>query len=139
MAFPTACLCENLRRTTRVVTRAYDDALRPLDLRITQFSLLTVLATHGEMRIRDLARGVLIEETAMLRNLRPLASRGIVTMRTGDDRRERYASLSDAGKKLLREAIPLWKSAQKKLQAELPASTWDVMFKALPKIADLAA
>ncbi len=133
--YPTACLCENLRRTTRTVTRLYDEALRPVELRITQFSLLAVLSSNGEQRIRDLAAGVAIEETAMLRNLRPLIARALVAIRTGIDRRERYVSLTAAGKDLLAEATPLWRAAQKQLKSQLSATTWETMFRALPRIA----
>jgi len=137
--FSTVCLCERLRRATRVVTRLYDDALRPLDLRITQFSLLTVLAKNDELRIRDLATGVLIDETAVLRNLRPLIDRGLVAVKPGADRRERYAALTSEGRDVVARAAPLWKAAQKHLKARLPSGVWDAMFRGLPTIARIRA
>lgn len=136
--FPTVCLCEQLRRASRVVTRVYDEALRPVELRITQFSLLAVLAKRDELRIRDLAAGVLIDETAVLRNLRPLIDRGLVAVTPGADRRERYAALTAAGRDVLVRAVPLWKAAQKHLKAQLPSAVWDAMFRGLPTIARVA-
>lgn len=137
--FPTVCLCEQLRRATRAVTRVYDDALRPVELRITQFSLLTVLASRDAIRIRDLATGVLIDETAVLRNLRPLIDRRLVAVKPGEDRRERYAGLTAEGRDLLVRASPLWKAAQKTLKAQLPGAVWDAMFRGLPAIARTAS
>jgi DNA-binding MarR family transcriptional regulator len=136
--FPTACLCEQLRRASRVVTRIYDEALRPAELRITQFSLLSVLAKHDAIRIRDLAAGVFIDETAVLRNLRPLTDRELVAIEPGEDRRERYASMTAQGRELFLRAAPLWKAAQKALKAQLPGPIWDAMFRGLPTIARIA-
>src|SRR5690242_5363201 len=41
------CLCDTLRMTARAVSVVYDDALRPLGLRVTQFSLLSRAASMG--------------------------------------------------------------------------------------------
>ena len=138
LVFDTLCMCEQLRRASRVVTRSYDDALRPLELRITQFSLLVALAQHPEIRIRDLAAGVLVDETALLRNVRPLAARGLVAIKSGSDRRERLVELTAKGRDLLARAAPLWKAAQKRLAAQLPKPTWDALVKGLPTIAATA-
>src|ERR1700712_4233638 len=91
-----ACLCDALRKATRAVTRMYDDALRPVGLRITQFSVLAHLAQHGEVRVRDLGAGLLLEETTLTRSLRPLEQQGWVQSRAGDDRREKYVSITRA-------------------------------------------
>ena len=37
------CTCFRIRRLSRQVTQLYDDALRPVGLRVTQFSLLSAL------------------------------------------------------------------------------------------------
>ena len=34
------CMCASLRRAARALTQLYDDALRPLGLRATQFTVL---------------------------------------------------------------------------------------------------
>ena len=40
------CLAGNLRAAARVVTRAYDAALRPHGVRITQIAILTLSLIH---------------------------------------------------------------------------------------------
>src|SRR4051812_48005009 len=103
----TPCLCGALRKATRAVTRLYDDALRPADLRITQFALLRTLVRGGEQRMRDLSAVLVVEETALNRSVRALADRGWVAIRTGDDRRERLLSVTAVGRAVLAEAEPL--------------------------------
>jgi hypothetical protein len=38
------CMCASFRRAARVLTQLYDDALRPLGLRTTQFTILQALS-----------------------------------------------------------------------------------------------
>jgi DNA-binding MarR family transcriptional regulator len=137
-AAPSACLCAALRRATRSVTRLYDDALRPLDLRITQFSLLRQLVKHGERTMRELAAIVVVEETALNRAVRGLESRGWIAIRTGDDRRARVLAITAAGRALLAEAEPLWHAVQKRMAAELGAD-WNVLMTSLHAVTESAA
>src|SRR6478736_2467664 len=84
----TTCLCNALRQASRAVSRLYDDELRAVGLRTTQYSLLRLLDRAGEVRQRDLGELTLLDETTLTRNLRPLAGNGWVSVRTGEDRRE---------------------------------------------------
>jgi DNA-binding MarR family transcriptional regulator len=135
----TPCLCDTLRKATRMVTRAYDEALRPAGIRVTQFSVLAHLQKNGDVRVRDLGAGLMIEETTLTRSLRPLEQQGWVKLRPGDDRREKLVSITPSGRELMKKAAPLWLDAQKQMNERLSATTWDVMFRALPKVAEAAA
>src|SRR6202011_3114428 len=55
LKFETSCACTTLRRAARAATAAYDAALAPLGLRITQFSVLCTLARFGPLPVRRLA------------------------------------------------------------------------------------
>jgi DNA-binding MarR family transcriptional regulator len=112
----------------------YDDALRPVNLRITQYSVLAYLASQGESRVRDLGAGLHLEETTLTRSLRPLEEQGWVQSRAGDDRRERYVSITRAGQKLLDRARPLWAEAQTRMRERISAGAWDALFRNLPKV-----
>src|SRR5262249_17949853 len=48
------CLCLALRRASRAVSRLYDEELRGVGLRTTQYSVLRLLRDTGEVRQRDL-------------------------------------------------------------------------------------
>src|SRR3954462_5979024 len=93
----TPCLCNALRQASRAVSRLYDEELRGVGLRATQYSLLRPLSRRGEVRQRDLGGLTSLDETTLTRNLRPLIDAGWVTVGTGQDRREKLVRLTEAG------------------------------------------
>src|SRR6516165_2202323 len=93
----TPCLCNALRQATRAVSRLYDEDLRGVGLRTTQYSLLQRLRAAGEVRQRDLGELTSLDETTLTRNLCPLIDAGWVAIRPGkEDRREKFIRLTDA-------------------------------------------
>src|SRR5271170_7134816 len=88
----TPCFCNALRRASRAVNRLYDEELRGVCLRTTQFALLHVLARAGQVRQGDLGGLADLDETTLTRNLRPLMSAGWVSVQAGDDRREKLVT-----------------------------------------------
>jgi DNA-binding MarR family transcriptional regulator len=135
----TPCLCNSLRQASRAVSRLYDDELRPLGLRTTQFTLLNVLAFSGELRQGDLGTRLLIDETTLTRNLRPLIAAGWVSVRSGADRRERHVEITSLGREQLSAARPAWKRAQKRMKDLLPDGLWKELLRTLPDVARAAA
>ena len=134
----TPCLCNALRQATRAVSRLYDEELRGVGLRTTQYSLLQRLRRAGEVRQRDLGGLTSLDETTLTRNLLPLIDAGWVAIRPGEDRREKLVRLTDAGAAKLREARPAWERAQQRLRSRLPEGTWSSLMDALPELTRLA-
>jgi len=122
--FELPCACQNLRRLTRIVTRIYDGELRNAGLEITQFGLLTALATAGEANQKRLSAGFAMDSTTLTRTLRLLLKEGWVRVKRGKDRRERLFSLTGAGKRQMAEAQPYWESAERRLRRKLGAAGW---------------
>ena len=81
--FATPCLCNALRRASRAVSRLYDEELRGVGLRTTQYSLLSLLHRPGEVRQGDLGPLTVLDETSLTRTLRPLVKRGWVAVVRG--------------------------------------------------------
>jgi DNA-binding MarR family transcriptional regulator len=133
------CLCFALRQASRAISRLYDEELRGVGLRTTQFSLLQSLRRSGELRQRDLAERTLHDETSLTRSLRPLVDAGWVAVRTGDDRREKWFRITDAGLAKVKEARPAWERAQARMQALLPEGTRRGLMEILPEVARLTA
>jgi len=106
------CACGRLRRAARALTQLYDDAMAPSGLRVTQYSLLSVLAQDGPLRITDLAARQLLDRTALSRNLDPLIERAFVAVTAGRDARTRDVALTVKGANALKRAHPYWKRAQ---------------------------
>jgi DNA-binding MarR family transcriptional regulator len=134
----TPCLCNALRQATRAVSRLYDEELRGVGLRTTQYSLLQRLRRAGEVRQRDLGGLTSLDETTLTRNLRPLINAGWVAIRPGADRREKLVRLTDAGAAKLHEARPAWERAQERLRSRLPKETWASLMDLLPELTRLA-
>jgi DNA-binding MarR family transcriptional regulator len=133
------CLCNALRQASRAVSRLYDEELRGGGLRTTQYSLLHLLRRSGEVRQRDLAELTLHDETSLTRSLRPLVDARWVAVRTGDDRREKWLTITAGGVAKLEEARPAWERAQARMQALLPEGAWRSLMATLPEIARLTA
>jgi DNA-binding MarR family transcriptional regulator len=127
----TPCLCAELRRASRAVTRIYDAELRATGLRVTQFTILSLLSRSGEVRQGDLGETASLDETTLTRSLRPLQKYGWVTIRAGADRRERLVALTEAGKEKIAQARPAWSRAQERMRRTLPVGTWDSLFAAI--------
>jgi len=134
----TPCLCNALRQATRAVSRLYDEELRGIGLRTTQYSLLQRLRRAGEVRQRDLGGLTSLDETTLTRTLRPLIDAGWVAIRPGEDRREKLIRLTDAGAAKLHEARPAWERAQERLRSRLPKGTWVSLMDLLPELTRLA-
>src|SRR5882724_4883243 len=133
------CLCSALRQASRSVSRLYDEELRGVGLRATQFSLLRILARAGQVRQGDLGGLAHLEETTLTRNLRPLVDAGWVSIQSGEDRREKLVRITEAGTAKLAEARPAWERAQKRMRALLPEGTWQNLLAILPEVARLTA
>jgi DNA-binding MarR family transcriptional regulator len=125
------CACTRLRRASRAVTQLYDDALAPTDLRVTQFALLRTLERRGPTTISALASTLLLDRTALSRNLDPLAARGLVAIAPGGDARTREARLTAAGRKALAAAEPCWMNAQREVARRVGASRLDALYELL--------
>lgn len=123
MSSDAPCLCGTLRRLSRAVTAAYEEALAPSELRITQFSILRTLDRIGPATVTRLAIEVALDRSTMGRNLDPLERRGLVQMEVGQkDQRERVVRLTAAGETALAAAVPFWRAAQGTLAQRVPAS-----------------
>lgn len=108
-----SCLCLHLQRAARSVARRYDEALRPLGLVNTQFSLLMSLNRPGTASPGSVAALLGMDRTTLTANLKPLERRGLVSITVDPgDRRGRRLALTAAGRRLLAEALPLWRRAQ---------------------------
>jgi DNA-binding MarR family transcriptional regulator len=133
------CFCGTLRQASRAVSRLYDDELRSVGLRTTQYTLLRVLARAGELRQGELSELTSLDETTLTRNLRPLVEAGLVAVRSGDDRREKLVTITKAATAKLAAAQPAWERAQARMQALLPDGAWQGLMAILPEVARRSA
>jgi DNA-binding MarR family transcriptional regulator len=91
----------------------------------------------GPSNVSDLAERLVMDRTTLTRNLQPLQRRGLITLGPGDDRRTRRITLTDAGRKAMAEAFPLWREAQRDIIGRLGAERWQATVAALGEIVAL--
>ena len=80
------CFCASLRRASRALTQVYEQALRPLGLRGTQFTVLQALSLAGEVPQGELGRILAMDSTTLTRTLEIMRRRGWLATRYGKDR-----------------------------------------------------
>lgn len=107
-----------IRKASRAITRFYGKHLSAVGLEPTQFTILVACARQASVSVTKLASRLEIERSALARNLAVMEQRSLVTVKTGQDRRIRLASLTTTGRTLLDEAYPHWLAGHQKL-AEL--------------------
>ena len=113
------CSCARLRRTARRLTQAYDLALRPSGLRLTQFSVMANVVRADGLSVTDLARRLDMDRTTLTRNLRPLEKAGLVRIEAGPDRRSRAVSVTDRGRHAHAAAAKLWQDAERSFRRNM--------------------
>lgn len=105
-----ACLALRVRRLSRVVTRVFGEAVRPLGLTPSQLTLLAVLERRGPSAPSVVARALDLEKSTLSRNLRRMLRAGWVRERPhGAFKR---LELTPAGRALLGRAYDPWQRAQ---------------------------
>jgi len=105
------CACIALRKASRAVTQHYEAQFRGSGLRVTQFTILSMLAQMKPQPISKLASFLGMERTTLTRNLGPLERRGLVKFIGDDDARVRRVTITPAGEAAARESLPAWKKA----------------------------
>ena len=117
------CTCAVLRRTARRVTQAYDRALRPAGIKLTQYSVLANVLRDGGLSITELAERLAMDRTTLTRNLRPMERAGWIEIGPGPDRRRRAVRITAPGRKVFEAAFPLWQAAERDFRRGLGRDT----------------
>lgn len=124
MAAMENCVCFNLRRATRVVTQFYDAELRRHGLRPTQGTILQALNAKEHWTMAELSDVLGMDRTTLVRNLRPL-QRDELALAVGSGQGGRVElSITAKGRKMLKEALPAWRSAQTAAVKTLGEPRW---------------
>ncbi|AFL53825.1 DNA-binding MarR family transcriptional regulator [Sinorhizobium fredii] len=114
------CLCLHVQRAARALARRFDDALRPLDITNGQFSLMMSLNRPEPPSMSAVASLLAMDRTTLTAALKPLERRSLLeTFVDPQDRRLRRLRLTEAGERLLAEAVPIWKRTHEAIDAQL--------------------
>ena len=111
------CMCAVIRKTGRLLTKKYDQYLKPSGLKITQFSMLANIARNPGIAVSKLAELIVMDQTTVTRNLRVLEKAGYIHIETdATDHRIKRTQITDFGMSRMDEARPFWEKAQLEME-----------------------
>lgn len=129
------CHCATLRLATRRLSAAYDRALEPLGLNIAQYGLLRRVSYQEAVSLTALGHAQGLDRSTVGRNARVLERQGLlVTGRSAEDQREVEVRLTEQGRALLEQALPLWEGCQRDLAEKLGAERLGLLREILEEI-----
>lgn len=106
------CIAVRLRLLNRVVTNMYDDALRPLGLKVSQLNILVVTARLGLAQPAKVCNILHLDTSTLSRNVERMRAKNWLEAVPGEDARTQSFRLTAQGKRLLERAVPAWQEAQ---------------------------
>jgi len=114
------CNCFAVRQAARQVTRLYERHLGEARLTSAQFSILATLGQGRRMTMAELAKVLVMDRTTLLRAMKPVQRAGLLRSASSEaDPRQLVFSLSSAGERKLKQAIPLWMRAQEEFESAM--------------------
>ena len=128
------CLARRLRLLNRVVTGVYDDALRPLGLKISQLNILVAAAKAGIARPAVICDRLHLNTSTLSRNVERMKAKGWVEVVGDEDGRAQPFRLTTKGRALLERAKPGWDAAQKQIKQRLGKETVQSLIEAISSL-----
>ena len=110
------CIAVRLRMLNRVITNIYDNALRPLDLKVSQMNILVAAAKMATVRPLEICEYLHLDVSTLSRNVERMKVRGWLEVVPDEDGRSQPFRLTPQGRKLLEKAIPAWSEAQQQVK-----------------------
>ena len=132
-----SCVCYNLRKASRTITRLYDEFLKPSGIQATQLTILLGTKILQPVTLKLLSKANMMDRTTLSRNLKPLEKNRLIRVEPGQDRRERIVTLTDSGEEVLTKAYPLWEHAQNKIANGLNQKGLDALLTSLSDVVAL--
>ena len=109
------CVAVRLRMLNRVITNIYDDALRPLELKVSQMNILVAAAKMGTARPLEVCEYLHLDVSTLSRNVDRMKARGWLEVVPDEDGRSQPFQLTPQGWNLLKKAVPAWREAQQQV------------------------
>jgi DNA-binding MarR family transcriptional regulator len=128
------CLCAMVRKAGRVLTRRYDNYLKPSGLKVTQYSMMANIARNPGITVSALAELLHMDQTTVSRNLQVLEKSGYMHLEPEvADHRIKRIRLGDLGVSKMDEARPLWEKAQMEMERILGKEALEGLLSSLEK------
>jgi DNA-binding MarR family transcriptional regulator len=131
------CLCATFRKAGRILTRRYNQHLKPSGLRIPQYCMLANISRNPGISVTELAHLLSMDQTTVTRNLHGLEKSGYIHLRSeSSDQRIKKIELTAQGTAKVAAAKPLWENVQREIEATLDGKMIENLMAGLKKIPD---
>lgn len=110
------CIGARVRLLNRVITGLYDNALRPLGVKASQFNILVVAGKLGLARPAEVCAILRLDTSTLSRNVERMRTQGWLEVVPADDARTQPFRLTIQGKQLVEQAASAWKIAQQEAE-----------------------
>ena len=130
------CVAVRLRMLNRVITNIYDNALRPLDLKVSQMNILVAAAKMGTARPAEVCEYLQLDVSTLSRNVERMKARGWLEVVPDEDGRAQPFQLTRQGWKLLEKAVPAWSEAQRQVTRVLGDGFAHQLDRAVKRVAE---
>src|SRR5437016_3016338 len=128
------CVAVRLRMLNRVITNIYDNALRPLALKVSQMNILVAAAKMGTARPLEVCEYLHLDVSTLSRNVERMKARGWLKVVPDEDGRSQPFQLTPQGRKLLEKAVPAWSKAQEQVKSVLGDRFVDQLSQAMKRV-----
>jgi DNA-binding MarR family transcriptional regulator len=128
------CIAVRMRMLNRIVTNLYDEALRPLGLKVSQMNILVAAAKMGTARPAEVCERLHLDVSTLSRNVERMKARGWLEVVPDQDGRAQPFRLTGQGRKLLEKAVPAWKKAQRQATSLLGRGIVDQLNQAIGRL-----
>src|SRR5215467_12122960 len=126
------CIAMRVRLLNRVITKIYDDYLRPHGLRAAQQNILIAISLMKLATPSELERRLSLDKSTVSRNVERMRRRGWIELISAEDGRSHHLHVTSEGMKLLRKTLVAWEQAQKKTAALLGKQAITALFRLDP-------
>jgi DNA-binding MarR family transcriptional regulator len=133
-AIAGTCIAVRLRLLNRVVSNLYDEALRPLGLKISQLNILIATAKLGVARPAQVCDILQLDTSTLSRNVERIRAHGWLEIVPEADGRAQPFRLTARGKKVIEKAMPAWEKAQRQASELLGAEGIALLDKAARRL-----
>jgi DNA-binding MarR family transcriptional regulator len=113
------CVAVRLRTLNRLITNVYDNALRRLDLKVSQMNILVAAAKMRTVRPLEVCEYLHLDVSTLSRNVERMKARGWLEVVPDEDGRSQPFQLTQQGWNLLEKAVPAWSEAQQQVKRVL--------------------
>ena len=131
------CHCTNMRQISRKITNIYDEFLKPSNLNVTQYSLLSNLKRVQPIKMNDFSKVVKLDRTTLVRNLKPLINLSLIEIKSIDKSKAQLLELSQKGIELQNEGYKYWQKAQEYIEQTINHAELEIFYTIVKKMESL--